>query len=344
VAPWPPMNDSFRSAATHGDAVAVAGVGVVVACVELGGDAVEVLSVADAGGSTGTLALECVLEAPQADTSSAAASMPAVTAGCLVILSCFVACTESSSRALGIAVACQYLPDPMDTEAPRRAQPPSRSGIVAALNRLTPFWEPQLVVLAALLLDLALPPRLTLGPSWLLPSVEGLLLIGLAVASTHPQARYSPLRRQIALGLIGLVSAVNAVSLGLLSHYLLHHGTGNGRELIFSGVALWGTNVLLFALWYFELDRGGPVARATGNERCPDFMFVQMTDGARFAPPGWKPKMIDYMYTSFTNATAFSPTDTMPLTPAAKILMSGQAVIALITLGLVVARAVNILA
>jgi len=220
------------------------------------------------------------------------------------------------------------------------------SRIVAALDQWSPYWAPQALVAAAIVLDLFLPARLTLGPSWLLPGVEGLLLIGLVVASPHPQVRHSPLRRRVAIGLIGLVSAVNIFSLGLLCHYLLQgHHKQDGRTLIFSGIALWGTNVLLFALWYFELDRGGPVARALREERYPDFLFVQMSsEGAENSPPGWTPRLVDYMYTSFTNATAFSPTDTMPLTATAKWLMAVQSLAALTTVGLVVARAVNILA
>lgn len=227
---------------------------------------------------------------------------------------------------------------------PQRPKHSSPSRIVAALDERAPYWQPQLVVLTAILLDLALPERLTLGPTWLLPTIEGLLLVGLSIAGTHPRARYSQLRRELAIALIGLVSAVNVLSLGLLSHYLLHGGKEGGRQLIFSGVALWGTNVLLFALWFFELDRGGPIARALGPERNPDFMFVQMADGARYSPPDWKPRMTDYLYTSFTNATAFSPTDTMPLTATAKWLMTGQALVSLTTVVLIVARAVNILA
>lgn len=199
------------------------------------------------------------------------------------------------------------------------------------------------MVATALALDVVLPKRLTIGTTWLLPSVEGALLLGLVVASPHPSVRHSPLRRQIAIGLIGLVSAVNVFSLVELAHYLLHHDTPNGRELIFSGVALWATNVLLFGLWYFELDRGGPVARLLGEERHPDFLFVQMSDGAGYAPEGWTPRLVDYLYTSFTNATAFSPTDTMPLTAQAKWLMTAQSLVSFVTVGLVVARAVNIL-
>jgi hypothetical protein len=200
------------------------------------------------------------------------------------------------------------------------------------------------VVLAALLLDLALPRRLTLGPKWLLPSVEAALLIGLAIAATHPAARHSELRRRLAIGLIGLVSAVNVYSLALLSHYLID-GTRatTGRSLIFSGVALWGTNILLFGLWFWELDRGGPLARVTGREQLPDFMFPQMAEGRRYAPADWKPRLMDYLYLAFTNGTAFSPTDTMPLSAAAKWLMTGQALVSLWVVVLVVARAVNIL-
>ena len=220
---------------------------------------------------------------------------------------------------------------------------PAASRFVAKLDAMSPYWEPQLIVAAALLLDLALPSRLTIGPSWLLPAVEGLLLVGLGIASPRPMFRHSALRRYVALTLIALVSAVNLFSLVLLTHYLLHGSVENGRELVFSGIALWGTNVLLFGLWFYELDRGGPVARALNQEHYPDFLFVQMTDAEPFSPPGWKPRLIDYLYTSFTNATAFSPTDTMPLTSNAKWLMSIQALGSLVTIGLVVARAVNIL-
>jgi hypothetical protein len=200
------------------------------------------------------------------------------------------------------------------------------------------------VVATALLLDLFLPAKLTLGPSWLLPSVEAALLIVLVGASPHPQLRHSMLRRRVAIGLIGLVSAVNLFSLVLLVHYLVQGSKESGRSLIFSGIALWATNVLLFGLWFYELDRGGPVARAKGDEDYADFLFPQMSsEGAKHSPPNWSPRLVDYLYTSFTNATAFSPTDTMPLTAAAKWLMSVQALASLMTIGLVVARAVNIL-
>ncbi|HWC87183.1 MAG TPA: hypothetical protein VG388_11640 [Solirubrobacteraceae bacterium] len=209
-------------------------------------------------------------------------------------------------------------------------------------DRRFPFWETEATVLAALLLDLGLPNRLTIGPRWLLPSVEGLLVIGLRIASPQPKLTHATLRRQVAMALIGLVSAVNLYSLGQLVHYLLQGGKAGGKALILAGAVLWGTNVLLFGLWYWELDRGGPVRRILIHDAQPDFLFPQMTE-ARFAPKDWIPGLIDYLYVSFTNATAFSPTDTMPLTAMAKTLMAVQALAALVTVGLVVARAVNIL-
>jgi uncharacterized membrane protein len=154
--------------------------------------------------------------------------------------------------------------------------------------------------------------------------------------------RHSPLRRRLAMSLTGLVSAANIVSLVQLANHLLRSRVSNGHELIASGILLWMTNVLLFGVWYWQLDRGGPVERAANSETYPDFMFPQMTD-PRYAPADWHPRLIDYLYVSFTNASAFSPTDTMPLTPNAKLLMSAQSLTALVTVGLVVARAVNIL-
>jgi hypothetical protein len=212
-----------------------------------------------------------------------------------------------------------------------------------AVDRRDPIWAAQLVVLAAIALDVSLPSKLTIGPAWLLPSVEGLLLAALvAMAPPGPGWRPSPHRRRVAIGLIGIVSAVNAISLVLLVHFLLHGGKEAGRPLVLAGVVLWVTNVLLFGLWYWELDRGGPLERAADPDATPDFLFPQMTD-PQFAPDDWRPILIDYLYLSFTNSTAFSPTDTMPLGRGAKVLMASQAVIALVTVGLVVARAVGIL-
>jgi hypothetical protein len=229
---------------------------------------------------------------------------------------------------------------PAPSGLPGRA---SASRLVTRLDNWSPYWEPQAVVAAAILLDVALPARLTVRPTWLLPSLEGLLLIVLGVTSPHPKVRHSPYRRYLTIVLIALVSGVYVYSLYELIHFLLHSEVRNGRQLIYSGVVLAGTNVLVFGLWYYELDRGGPVARSLREHHLPDFLFPQMTDGARYAQSGWMPRLIDYLYVALTNATAFSPTDTLPLSAAAKWLMSLQAVASLTTIGLIFARAVNIL-
>ncbi|MBV8998868.1 MAG: hypothetical protein JO304_07405 [Solirubrobacterales bacterium] len=230
--------------------------------------------------------------------------------------------------------------DPSEELRHSRVRP--RPRVFAAIERWLPFWEPQLVVAVAIALQFALSEEVTIGPSWLFPALEGALLIGLVAVSPHRNVRHSRVRRHVAIAMIGLVSLVNIVSLVMLSHHLLTGGKENGHALILSGIVLWCTNVLLFGLWYYEVDRGGPVARACDDAAFPDFLFVQM-DKRQFAPEDWRPQLVDYLYLSFTNATAFSPTDTMPLTPIAKWLMSGQALASLVTVGLVVARAVNIL-
>ena len=104
---------------------------------------------------------------------------------------------------------------------------------------------------------------------------------------------------------------------------------------------LWVTNVLIFAIWFWELDRGGPGNRAPDGRQSPDFLFPQMAEPTLAA--GWRPRFADYLYTSYTNAVAFSPTDTVPLTAMAKLLMAIHSFIALVTVLLVVSRAVNVL-
>jgi uncharacterized membrane protein len=203
-------------------------------------------------------------------------------------------------------------------------------------------WPVQATLLAAIVLQLTLPKRLTAGPSWLIPALEAALLVVMYLATPRKLEFEHARRRRAALGLIAFVSAANIFSLVELTHLLLHHNVENGRELIISGMLIWLTNFLIFALWYWELDRGGPGKRAAGNDAPPDFLFPQMSDD-RIEPLGWRPKFIDYLYVSLTNATAFSPTDTMPLTPMAKSIMGIQSIVSLVTIGLVVSRAVNIL-
>lgn len=211
------------------------------------------------------------------------------------------------------------------------------------------YWPALLCVLAAIALQVRLPGKLTVGPTWLMPALEGVLLIGLA-AST-PRGRVDedhPVRRRVAIGLIALVNTANAVSLYLLAHELLHKHVSNGRSLILSGVSIWLTNILIFALWYWQVDRGGPANRAhhpdpTTPDGRPDWVFPEMDGGHPYTPQGWSPDFIDYLSLAVTTATAFSPTDAMPNSGRAKVLMNAQALISLVTLGLIISRAVNIL-
>jgi uncharacterized membrane protein len=205
-----------------------------------------------------------------------------------------------------------------------------------------PFWPAQLTILVAIGLQLLLPDRLTAGPYWLVPSFEAALLVGMIVITPNQVEDEHPRRRFTALTLTAFVGAANIFSLAALTHFLLHHEVADGRSLIGSGVLIWLTNFLLFALCYWELDRGGPGRRAAGHDKAPDFLFPQMSDD-RIQPLNWRPKFADYLYVSLTNNTAFSPTDTMPLTRVAKGVMGVQSVVSLLTLGLIVSRAVNIL-
>lgn len=203
-------------------------------------------------------------------------------------------------------------------------------------------WPASLAVLIALLLYVTLPQRLTWGPVWLIPLIELALLVPLSIAAPR-RIPNEPTWLQIAsMSLIGVVNISNIASLVLLVNALVHGNKATGTELLLGAVQIWLTNVIVFGLWYWELDRGGPDARATTEHRQPDFLFPQMVT-PDCTHPLWSPKFFDYLYVSFTNATAFSPTDTMPLTTWAKMLMMVQSLASLLTVALVAARAVNIL-
>ena len=136
---------------------------------------------------------------------------------------------------------------------------------------------------------------------------------------------------------------MNFIALFFLLRALLGGHAGDARSLLIDAVNIWLTNVIAFALWYWSIDRGGPASRDLTTHSMPDFLFPQMTmDDPRFT--SWSPGFVDYLFLSFTNATAFSPTDTLPLSPRAKLLMMADAGVSLLTLALVAARAVNILA
>ncbi len=200
-----------------------------------------------------------------------------------------------------------------------------------------------LTIAVAIVLQGLLPRSLSPGPRWVLPGLATILLVSLTAANPVRMNREHPLLRGASLALIAIMSGANAGSAGLLIHGIL---TGSAEKrptvLLGSGASIYLSNIVVFALWYWELDRGGPMARVASRRVHPDFLFPQM--GAQWAAhPDWEPQFFDYLYVSFTNATAFSPTDTMPMSRWAKALMMVQSSVSLITVGLVIARAINIL-
>jgi uncharacterized membrane protein len=204
-------------------------------------------------------------------------------------------------------------------------------------------WPASAAIAVAIIFYLTLPERYTLGPSWLMPCLELAILVPMSFKSPHRTAKEGRLDQVLSVIMIGIVNSANMSSLVLLVYRLIYHGANvSGPELLWSSLGIWSTNVIVYALWYWEMDRGGPDQRLLENHSAPDFLFPQMsTPGC--SKPDWTPSFIDYLYLAFTNATAFSPTDAMPLTSVAKALMLSQSVVSLVTITLVAARAVNIL-
>jgi hypothetical protein len=215
-------------------------------------------------------------------------------------------------------------------------------GISSGRGPKEPRWPASLAVTAALLLYVTLPGKLTIGPGWLIPALEGALLIPLTVRAPYRHREEVRLVRFASLLLIALVNLANVGSLALLVHAVLSGGVVSGRQLIFSGIQIWLTLILVFALWFWEVDRGGPTIRGHADQREPDLLFAQMATH-ELGQTDWMPGFVDYLYLSFTNATAFSPTDTMPLTSRAKALMLIEALASITTVVMVAGRAVNIL-
>jgi uncharacterized membrane protein len=217
--------------------------------------------------------------------------------------------------------------------------------VVPAWRRVTvgePRWPVAVGVLLAAGLQLALPRRVTFQHQWVLPSVEIAMLAVLVLGNPGRLTVDDARRRALSMALIVTLSVANAISAVRLIARLVDGREEVAGPLLLIGGAIWLTNVIAFSLWYWELDRGGPVARAAGTRPYPDFLFPQM-DTPELAPPDWEPGYVDYLYVSFTNATAFSPTDVLPLTRWAKLTMLAQSAISLTTVALVIARAVNIL-
>jgi uncharacterized membrane protein len=230
---------------------------------------------------------------------------------------------------------------------------PEMGAARALEHRLAPAWqrvsegEARWVVSAAIgasiALQLTLPERLTPGPTWLLPAFEALLLLIVVISGPRRMNRHTKGLRSTAVALTAGLSFANAwAAFRLIRGLVTGTEHAGAQRLLITGAVLWMTNVIAFAIWYWQLDRGGPVARSLNERDYPAFLFPQMSS-PELAPPEWEPFFVDYLYLSFTNATAFSPTDTVPLNRWAKLLMLSQSAISLVTVALVIARAVNIL-
>jgi hypothetical protein len=222
------------------------------------------------------------------------------------------------------------------------------------------FWLARASVALIAALQLLIINGLTVGPRWLAPTVELALLLPLSVATAWTQAsardaatdrhwrRVARQRKAIRMAAVFMTALITFINFGalieLLHRLLLGSASREGRTLLLDAVNIWSTNVIIFALWFWSIDRGGPASRGLTAEGKCDFLFPQMTLHGALAERAWSPGFIDYFYVSFTNATAFSPTDTMPLSRRAKLLMAFESAISLLTLALVAARAVNILA
>jgi uncharacterized membrane protein len=206
-----------------------------------------------------------------------------------------------------------------------------------------PVWPVQLAVLTAIVLQLVLPDIFSVGTRYFIPVIEALLLVALSFTTPKERIFKSLARRINVILLIAATSVGNAYSLWEITRQLLSGGTlSNGRALILASINIFLTNIIIFGLWYWEMDGGGPGERQHIAKYEQDFLFPQHHSEA-YKHPDWKPTFLDYLYVSSTNAMTFGPADTKPLSRRAKMLMLLQSTISLIVVALVAARAVGIL-
>jgi hypothetical protein len=220
-------------------------------------------------------------------------------------------------------------------------------------------WLVRGAVAVVVALQFSLINDFAYGGRWLAPVLETILLVPLTVltlradrlawrAHTSQQwesaAWYRRFNLVLGVALVAVISLSNARALLLLVRALLAGATHNGRALLLDALNIWATNVIVFSLWYWELDRGGPSIDRMGRRGPSEFLFPQTMLPAGTVGADAAPGFIDYLFLSFNTSTAFSPTDTVPLTVRMKLLMMLEATVSLLTLALVAARAVNILA
>ena len=204
-------------------------------------------------------------------------------------------------------------------------------------------WPMALAVIVAIIVTVLVPDSLRHGPLWLAPAVEALLLGALVIGDPGRIDRRSKVLRGLSIGLVAVLLLTSLSFTAQLISDLITGGpaTNSAGELLRAGVAVWVGNNIAFALLYWELDNGGSAARFHGDGKRPHFAFPQQLSSA-LGWDDWRPRFVDYLYLGFTNATAFSPTDVMPLVPWAKLTMMAQSLVSLAILSLVVARAVNV--
>lgn len=203
----------------------------------------------------------------------------------------------------------------------------------------TELWHAQVTLLAAIVLQLTLTSSLRVGSKYSVALLELLLVFAIGFTAPRRHTTAVSIHKALSTILIALVSIANAWQLGLLIKALVHGTHLPGTTLLTGAMAIFLTNIIMFALWYWELDSPGLSGRHNFSKDV-HLQFPQMSNRTEVS---WRPTFFDYLYVSITNSTAFSPTDTMPLTHVAKSLMSIQALISLLTVVLVTARAVNIL-
>jgi len=210
--------------------------------------------------------------------------------------------------------------------------------------RFEPRWPVALAILAVILLLVLLPERVRLFPAWV-PYVIGIAFIVpmAAVGLTAEKARWLRIEHTIMLLIIVVTGVGTLATLANLIDAMVRRSAEiGGVQLLTSSIAVWVTNVLTFSLLYWQIDRGGPEARANNASTKPDWLFPQ-AGAPEDAPPDWRPTLVDYLFLAFSTATAFSPTDALPLTSRAKMLMMLESMISLVTIVLVASRAINIL-
>jgi uncharacterized membrane protein len=267
-----------------------------------------------------------------------------------------VAATLDAARALmAEADAAERAPTTAQTESIARdwwarrqisasRRPISKVEVVRTGIGTEKRWPLAGALVVAAVIPLLLPSRFSLGPRWVVPAVDAVLLVAIVLADRSRTGRRSAAVRALSLALVVVLAADAAGVTARLIVDLVEGGpeTKSPEALLSVGFGVWIYTILAFAFLYWVLDGGGPDARLWAPPQFPNLAFPEQLSPA-VAPPGWHPQFFDYLYLGFTNATAFSPTDVMPLARWAKAAMTVQAIGSLVILGLVIARAVNIL-